>query len=94
MAYALSHLAGEAETWATAKWKNNSACVLSFTKFSEALKQIFQEATPGREAAQRLVNIRQGRRSVTKYAVELRTLAAETGWDSVALCDIFVKGLS
>ncbi|XP_055368562.1 uncharacterized protein LOC129604791 [Betta splendens] len=65
-----------------------------FRAFSMALKQIFQEITPGREAAQRLVNIRQGGRTTAKYAIEFRTLAAEAGWDATALGDVFIRGLS
>lgn len=94
VAYAVSHLAGRAESWATAEWQNGSACLSSFSAFSEALKQIFQQVTPGREAAQRLVNLRQGSRSASDYAIEFRTLAAEVGWDSTALCDVFFRGLA
>lgn len=94
VAYAVSYLAGKAEAWATPEWQNNSSCMTTFRDFSTALKRIFQEVAPGREAAQRLVCLRQGNLGASAYAVEFRTLAAEAGWDSTALCDMFVKGLS
>uniref|UniRef100_A0A8C9ZTG8 Gypsy retrotransposon integrase-like protein 1 n=1 Tax=Sander lucioperca TaxID=283035 RepID=A0A8C9ZTG8_SANLU len=55
---------------------------------------IFQHVTPGREAARMLVNLRQGRRRVADYAIEFRTVAAESGWNQTALMDAFLCGLS
>lgn len=77
----MSHLVGEVEIWATAEWQNKSECTLTFESFSKALKQIFQEVSIGREAANRLVNPRQGGRNTAKYVIEFHTLAAEAGWD-------------
>lgn len=94
VAYAITYLSGDAKKWATAEWQNSAAWLSSFKDFATALKQIFQETTSGREAAQKLLGLRQGRRSASKYAVEFRTLAAEVGWDSKVLCDIFVCGLA
>lgn len=38
--------------------------------------------------------IHQGQRSVLDYAIEFRTLATDSGWNSAALIDAFVGGLS
>lgn len=42
----------------------------------------------------RLFRIHQRSRSVAEYAVEFSTLAAESGWDEVALQAVFQRGLS
>ena len=47
-----------------------------------------------REKAQELSTLKQGRESVCDYAIQFRMLAAESGWNNIALYDIFLKGLS
>uniref|UniRef100_A0A8D0CYT6 Gypsy retrotransposon integrase-like protein 1 n=1 Tax=Sander lucioperca TaxID=283035 RepID=A0A8D0CYT6_SANLU len=94
IAYLISHLSGRAEAWATAEWARNSPLCDSFAHFSQTFTQIFQHVTPGREAARMLVNLRQGRRRVADYAIEFRTVAAESGWNQTALMDAFLCGLS
>ena len=42
---------------------------------------MFQLMSPGREAAKALVSLKQGKQSVTDYTVELRTIAADSGWN-------------
>ena len=94
IAYLISHLTGRAEAWATAEWARNSPLCNSFALFSKTFTQIFQHVTPGREAARMLVHLRQGRRRVADYAIEFRTVAAESGWNQTALMDAFLCGLS
>ena len=45
---------------------------------------------PGR----RLASLRQGSRSVADYAIEFRSLAAESDWDDAALRATFYRGLA
>ena len=94
VAYILSHLTGRAEAWATAEWSRQAAICDSVDLFTDALVKIFQHTAPGREAARGLVSIRQGQRRAADYAVEFRTLAAESGWNQAALFDAFLHGLS
>lgn len=47
VAYAVSHLTGEAKAWATAERQNKSSCTFMFESFSKAMKQIFQLVSPG-----------------------------------------------
>ncbi len=47
---------------------------------------------PGREAAKALHALKQGKRSVLDYAIEFRTLAADSGWNQPALGS-FYNGL-
>lgn len=54
---------------------------------------MFNHPVCGRDASNRLTNIRQGSRSVADYAIEFRTLAAESGWNDPALQGAFYRGL-
>lgn len=38
--------------------------------------------------------LRQGRRPVPDYAIDFKTLAADSGWNNAALIDAFVSGPS
>lgn len=94
IAYLISYLSGRAKAWATSEWDRKSAVCNSFPLFVKTFTQIFQTVAPGREAAKALVAMRQGRRSVTDYAIKFRTLAADSGWNQPALVDAFFNGLS
>uniref|UniRef100_A0A3B3I1M0 ribonuclease H n=1 Tax=Oryzias latipes TaxID=8090 RepID=A0A3B3I1M0_ORYLA len=94
IAYIVSYLSGRAKAWATSEWSRRSAVCNSLPLFLETFRQIFHSAVPGREAAKALVNIKQGRRSVMDYAIEFRTLSADSGWNQPALVDAFYTGLS
>lgn len=54
----------------------------------------FLHTSSGREAARALIKIRQGNRRVSDYAIDFRTLAAKSEWNSAALTDAFFQGLS
>lgn len=40
------------------------------------------------------MSLRQGKRSTSDYAIEFRTLAAESDWNNAALFDVFLQGLA
>ena len=94
VAFIISHLTGRAEAWATAEWSRRSAACATLAGFTRALEQVFQHTSPGREAARTLLRLRQGRRRVSDYAIDFRTLAAESEWNPAALSDAFFQGLS
>ena len=58
------------------------------------MKQVFDRAVTGREAARVLAELRQGDRSVSDYSIEFRTLAAECRWNDEAQWDMFLHGLA
>lgn len=89
IAFMISHLTGRAQTWATAECTRRSTLCESI--FSRAFAQRF---SPGREAARSPTCLRQGRRSVIDYAIEFRTLAADSGWNNATLVDAYISGLS
>eukprot|EP00064_Thunnus_orientalis_P019626 superscaffoldBa00004989_g19750 len=94
IAYIISYLTGRAEAWATAEWSWKSPVCRSLLLFSKTFTQIFQQTAPGREAARALVKLRQGKKRVSDYAIEFRTIAAESDWNQPALFDVFLDGLS
>ena len=93
VAFIITHLSGRAEAWATAEWARESPVCNSLKDFKDTLSKIFDQTTPGREAARALMGLRQGRRRVADYAIEFRTLAVDSGWNPSALCDAFLHGL-
>lgn len=50
--------------------------------------------SPGQEPARVLVTLKQGKRKVTDYVIEFRTLAADSKWNAAALADAFFQRLS
>ncbi|KAG1925390.1 retrotransposable element [Pimephales promelas] len=61
---------------------------------SDEMKKVFDRSVSGREAARTLAELRQGRRSVSEFSIEFRTLAAECGWNEEAQWDMFLHGLA
>ncbi|KAJ7989425.1 hypothetical protein DPEC_G00304410 [Dallia pectoralis] len=55
--------------------------------------RVFDHPVRGSVAANRLLTVHQGSRSVEDYAVEFRITAAETGWNDKALQGAFKNGL-
>ena len=94
VAFMISHLSGRAAAWATAEWSRGSPICGSLENFIDTMRKIFNQTTPGREAARALIKLKQHQRSVADYAIEFRTMAADSGWNSAALFDAFVSGLS
>ncbi len=94
MAFVIMHLAGSAREWGTAMWDNRHECCSSYSNFSQELRKVFDRSALGNEAARALSLLRQGTRTVSDYAIEFRTLAASSGWNSRALWDHFLHGLA
>ena len=90
----MSHLTGRAKAWASAEWSQGSPLCNSLTDFKAALQRTFDPVMTDRERAQELSRLKQGSNSVCDYAIHFRTLAAESGWNTTALYDVFLKGHS
>ena len=58
------------------------------------MRRVFDRAVAGREAARVLSELRQRERSVSDYAIEFKTLAAECRWNEEAQWDRFLHGLA
>lgn len=94
IAYMVGLLRGRALEWAEARLCGGATTPASFGEFLAEFKAVFDHASRLSEAANRLNALRQGRRAVTEYAIDFRTLAVESGWNEAALRSRFVCGLS
>jgi len=56
--------------------------------------EVFDHPNEGKSAGDRLLELSQGRRTASEYALIFRTLAAQTMWVSDTLKVLFRKGLS
>ena len=78
-------LSDRALLWATALVEYKSLICDSLEVFTYNLHQVFDHLIGGREAARRLLNLRQGPQTVVDYTIQFRTLAEETGWEEEAM---------
>uniref|UniRef100_A0A3Q3W2D0 DUF4939 domain-containing protein n=1 Tax=Mola mola TaxID=94237 RepID=A0A3Q3W2D0_MOLML len=60
IAFTISHLTGQARSWATAEWSHRSA-LCPCRNLLKIFTQIFQSTSPSREAAKALVSLSQGK---------------------------------
>lgn len=94
IAYLIGSLRGAALSWATAMWEKQSLISSSYPHFIQEMRKVFDHPVRGKDAARRLLSLRQGPRSVAELAIEFRTLAAESGWNEEALQGAFQNALS
>lgn len=77
-----------------AEWKSGSSLCNSIQDFMEGLRKTFNPVSTERERARELSVLKRERESVCDYAIRFRTLAVQSGWNSMALYDFFLKGLA
>lgn len=65
----------------------------SFQSFATELQKVFGLPTLGPDAAGGLLNLHQGDRTVADHAVDFRTRAHESRWNTEAQCDTYLRGL-
>lgn len=94
IAFVMGLLQGKALAWASATWETKPEIRQDFNVFIADLKKVFDHPVQGKEASKRMLALRQGTRSAAEYSIDFRTLAAEAGWDDVALQSVFTHGLS
>ena len=58
------------------------------------VRKVFDTPVSGREAASKLLELRQDSHSVADYTIDFRTLAAESAWNPESLFNTFLHGLS
>jgi len=94
IALVMSLLVDEALSWAIAAVEGNPALTNDFSLFKREFQAVFNHPVDGKDAASRLLVIRQGSRTVAQYTLEFRILAAESRWEANALLCVYRKGLS
>uniref|UniRef100_A0A6I8RAB1 Gypsy retrotransposon integrase-like protein 1 n=1 Tax=Xenopus tropicalis TaxID=8364 RepID=A0A6I8RAB1_XENTR len=92
--YVMSRLEGKPLEWATSLWESQSPLTFDVKEFLQMFRTIFD--APGRvaTASSRLLQIRQGSLGASEYAIDFRTLMAETSWNEEAYKAVFYQGLS
>ncbi|KAL2102437.1 hypothetical protein ACEWY4_001605 [Coilia grayii] len=93
VAYITTLMSGRALVWATALWEKDSNVCHDATNFMAQVQTVFGHPTSQRESAKRLLQLKQGKRSVAEYAIEFRNLAIEAGWEGDCLMTTFYHGL-
>uniref|UniRef100_A0A9J8DBS4 Retrotransposon gag domain-containing protein n=1 Tax=Cyprinus carpio carpio TaxID=630221 RepID=A0A9J8DBS4_CYPCA len=86
IAYLISLLSGPALQWAQSIWEANGP----LTHF----KDVFGLNTSALSIHDQLYRLRQGKWTVSEYALHFRTLAANCGWNETALITCFRQGLN
>uniref|UniRef100_A0A3Q3AJP0 Ty3 transposon capsid-like protein domain-containing protein n=1 Tax=Kryptolebias marmoratus TaxID=37003 RepID=A0A3Q3AJP0_KRYMA len=92
--YIVSVLKGRALRWAQAFLNSHPIETLLSQRFIQEFLQVFDHPFQHEEAAKRLLNLRQGRRSVADFSVNFRITAVEAGWEELALKGVFINSLS
>ena len=94
VAYVFTQLTGRAKKWGTSAWANDRPCIRSSDHFLAELQRVFDRSSTGPEAGRELMRLRQGKASVSDYAIDFQTLAADGGWEGRPLVDAFIHGLT
>ncbi|KAL0150390.1 hypothetical protein M9458_054207 [Cirrhinus mrigala] len=78
-----------------AKWKGFLLqCTLFVNQQPNLFKEVFQPSPESSEAGEQIVALKQGRRTAADYALEFRTLAAQSGWNDGPLKLHYRRGLN
>ncbi|KAK3553382.1 hypothetical protein QTP70_003555 [Hemibagrus guttatus] len=93
-AFLMSLLTGKAIEWAAAVWETDHLFQTSYTYFVKQLRDVFEYPAGGKDVSTRLMQLSQGHRLAADYAIEFRTLAAQSGWNDVALKAVFQRSLN
>ncbi|RXN30177.1 PC4 and SFRS1-interacting -like protein [Labeo rohita] len=90
----MSLLTGRALDWASAVWESDVCIRSSFEHFLAQLHEVFEYPEGGQDISDQLLDLKQGDRTAADYAIEFRTLAAQSKWNEVALKAVFKRGLN
>ncbi len=93
-AFIMTLLKGRAIDWAAAVWDSDSRLRSSVTYFIQQLPEVFKYPHGGRDVSTQLINLTQGNSTAAEFAIEFRMLAAQSGWNDVALKAKFQKSLN
>lgn len=94
VAFILSLLTGSALAWAEPLIRTNSQVISSSEHLMEEMAQVFDHDVSGCEAANKLIQLRQGSQSVAEFSITFRALAGEAGWQGGPLISLFQNALS
>ena len=92
--FIMSLLAGNALDWVGLLITSKSVIVDLLDRFQKELISMFNHNMKGSEAATRVMNIKQGKKSVAEFAILFRSMATSTRWSDEPLMSLFVRSLS
>lgn len=87
-------LTGRALDWASAVWDTDPQLKASTDYLLQQISEVFEYPPGDKDISTQLLHITQGNRTAADYAIEFRTLAAQSGWNDVALKSIFYNSLN
>ncbi|KAL0163510.1 hypothetical protein M9458_039263 [Cirrhinus mrigala] len=93
-AFLMTLLTGRALDWASAVWDADPQLKKSVEYFLLQIQEVFEYPAGGRDISTQLIHAKQGNRTAAEYAIEFRTLAAQSGWNDVSLKAIFYNSLN
>lgn len=71
--------------WVEALWLQECTITASLQNFIGHFKEVFGHPVGDSSVSDQLLNIKQGKRTVSEYSLEFSTLAAASGWNEKAL---------
>ncbi len=92
--FLMSLLSGKAIDWASAVWEADSRFQSSFEYLLQQLSEVFEYPEGGKDISTQLLHMSQGNRTAADFAIEFRTLAAQSGWNDVSLKAVFKQSLN
>ncbi len=93
-AFLMSLLSGKAIDWAAAVWETERLFRTSYKYFVQQLRDVFEYPAGGKDISTQLLHMSQGNRTAADYAIEFRTLAAQSGWNDISLKAVFRQSLN
>ena len=94
VAYAISHLQGDAFNWVKPLLKENKPEVRTYSAFKDAFEKAFNDIDLRKRAENRIFNLKQGKRAASTMVAEFRTLAYEANLDESVLFHAFYQALN
>jgi Retrotransposon gag protein len=89
-----SLLTGSALAWFSPLFEDNNACLTDFANFVELLRARFEDPSRRKNAAARLLNLRQSSRTTAAFATEFQLLLADAGTDDATARFLFRRALN
>lgn len=84
-------LTSRAIDWAAAVWDADSLFRTSADYFIQELREVFEYLAGGKDISTQILNITQVNCTAAEYAIEFRTLAAQSGWNDISLKAVFQR---
>lgn len=89
--FLIQNLGGRVLNWDAAFWRNGGSGLQDYLMFSSMFKMVFDFLDQGKNSSTRLLQPQQGTESAAEYSIDLRIIAADSGWNEPALTGLSCK---